>query len=108
MPGPVVPLELDLDDLDPISEIRPIDTGVRRLVIDTRLRGKAAEQAWVSVSDESGAVHFEGAPSTDGCIVVSFEHAPAVERVRVLLETSRSHRQAELALGPGWTTHAFT
>jgi hypothetical protein len=107
MPDPVVPLELDLDDLDPISEVRDVDARARRLVVDTGIRGAATEEAWVTVSDESGAVHFEGRPSADGCIDVSFEHAPDVHCVRVLLETTRSHRQAAVTLHAGWNAHAF-
>jgi hypothetical protein len=105
-------LELDLDDFgveperDPISEVRQVE--FRRLMVDTGIRGAAAEQAWVSVSDEAGAVLFEGTPSGDGCVEVSFEKAPRVERVRVLLETARSHRQAEVTLRDGRNAHAFT
>jgi hypothetical protein len=117
MPDRVLPLELDLDDLgapapapgdrDPISEVRQVDARIRRLVVDTGIRGAAAEQAWVTVTDEAGAVRFEGAPSADGCVEVSFEDAPGVQRVRVLLETARSHRQAEITLRDGWNAHAF-
>jgi hypothetical protein len=107
-----VPLPIDaLDspdlDLQPTSEVRTFDARVRRLVVDTGLRRGAAEQAWVTVSDEAGAVHFEGTPSADGCVEVSFDEAPAVESVRVLLETSTSHRQARVTLGDGWTSHVF-
>lgn len=108
MPDPVVPLELDLDDLDPISEVRPVDARGRHLVIDTGLRGPGAQHASVSVTDESGTVLFEGSPGADGCVCVSFERASAVERVSVLLETARSHRQAEVTLRDGWNAHAFT
>lgn len=113
MPDRVLPLELDLDDLgtpadrDPISEVRHVDARVRRLVVDTGIRGAAAEQAWVTVTDEAGTVHFEGVPSADGCAEVSFENAPGVQRVTVLLETARAHRQAEIALRDGWNAHAF-
>jgi hypothetical protein len=95
-------------DLEPSSEVRPVDAKVRRLVVDTGVRGDAAEKAWVTVTDAAGVVHFEGTPSADGCIEVSFEGAPAVRDVCVLLETARSHRQAQIALGDGWTAHAFT
>jgi hypothetical protein len=94
-------------DLEPTSEVRAIDARVRRLVVDTGLRSGAAEDAWVTVSDEAGVIYFEGTPSADGCVEVSFEDAPGVEGVRVLLETSRSHRQAHVPLGDGWTAHAF-
>ena len=105
-----VPIDaLDLPDLelDPTSEVRVIDARVRRLVVDTGLRRGAAEQAWVTVSDEAGAIYFEGTPSADGCVEVSFDSAPGVESVRVLLETLTSHRQAQITLGDGWTSHVF-
>jgi hypothetical protein len=96
----------DLRDDEPISEIRAIDP-TRRLVVDTGLRGKAAESASVTVTDEHGTVHFEGAPSADGCIEVTFEGVATVRRARVLLETPRLHRQAILDLRDGWNAHAF-
>jgi len=96
----------DLRDDEPISEIRTVDP-TRRLVVDTGLRGKAAESAWVTVTDERGKVHFEGTPSVDGCIEVAFESEPAVTRARVLLETPRLHRQAVIDLRDGWNAHAF-
>lgn len=98
---------LDLPDDEPISEIRPIGAQTRRLVVDTGLRGAAADTAWVTVTDERGAVHFEGAPSADGCIEVAFEGGPTVARVRVMLETPRLHRQAIIDLRDGWNAHAF-
>jgi hypothetical protein len=97
----------DLRDDEPISEVRPIDAQLRRLVVDTGLRGKAAESAWVIVSDERGTVHFEGTPSADGCIDVAFEGGPTVRRAHVLLETPRLHRQAIIDLRDGWNAHAF-
>lgn len=96
----------DLRDDEPISEIRTIE-GTRRLVVDTGLRGAAAESAWVTVSDEHGALRFEGTPSADGCIEVAFEGEPAVTRAHVLLETPRLHRQAVIDLRDGWNAHAF-
>jgi hypothetical protein len=110
VPAPIDTLDLlDPPDLDvePTSEVRTIDTRVRRLVVDTGLRRGAAERAWVTVSDEAGAIHFEGTPSADGCVEVSFEAAPGVRSVKVLLETLTSHRQAQVTLGGGWTSHAF-
>jgi len=98
-----------LDDLDrdPSSEVRAVAPSTRRLVVDTGLRGVAAEAAWVTVTDEAGAVYFEGPPSADGCIDVSFQGAPAVSVARVLLETPTGHRQAQVPLAKGWTAHAF-
>lgn len=98
---------LDLRDDEPISEVRTIESRTRRLVVDTGIRGSAAESAWVTVSDEQGAVHFEGTPSADGCIEVAFEGGPTVSRAHVLLETPRSHRQAVIDLRDGWNAHAF-
>lgn len=108
----MVPLRIDaLDQPDlepePSSEVRTVDGRVRRLVVDTGLRGQAAEHAWVTVSDELGGTHFEGTPSADGCVEVAFDAAPGVGKVRVLLETLTLHRQAEVMLGDGWTSHAF-
>ena len=94
-------------DLDPSSEIRPVTPSGRRLLVDTGLRGAAAEAAWVTVTDEAGAVYFEGPPSADGCVDVSFAMAPDVPSARVLLETPTGHRQAHVPLGKGWTSHAF-
>ena len=100
------PIDDDLD-WEPTSEVRPIAPTQRRLVVDTGLRGREAEEAWLTVTDERGAVFFEGSPNADGCIDVSFEAAPGVRTARVQLETSRLHRTAEVELGEGWTSHAF-
>jgi len=95
--------------VDPVSEVRPLPAAGRRLVVDSGLRGRGAEGAWITVSDEAGVVlYFEGTPGADGCVEVSFELSPQVKRVRVLLETARSHRQATVTLGAGWTSHAFS
>ncbi len=100
------PIDDELD-WEPTSEVRPITSTHRRLVVDSGLRGREAEEAWLTVTDEHGAVFFEGSPSADGCIDVSFEGAPAVRTARVQLETSRLHRTAEVPLAEGWTSHAF-
>jgi hypothetical protein len=92
---------------EPISEVRTIEARTRRLVVDTGLRGAAAEAAWVTVSDQHGAVHFEGPPGADGCVEVAFEGGPSVTRARMLLETTRGHRQAFIDLRDGWNAHAF-
>ncbi len=94
----------------PSSEVRPVDptVRVRSLLVSTGLCGVAAANAWVSVTDADGAVLFEGPAGEDGCIAVSFEREPKVDRVYVLLETASSHRQAEVRLGDGRTEHAFT
>jgi hypothetical protein len=100
------PIDDDLD-WEPTSEVRPVQATCRRLVVDTRLRGADAEAAWVTITDEHGAVFFEGPPSADGCVDVSFEGAPSVRTACVRLETPRLHRTAEVTLGEGWTAHAF-
>jgi len=107
VPAPIDALDLPDLDLEPTSEVRAVDARVRRLVVDTGLRRVAAEQAWVTVTDDSGVIHFEGTPSADGCVEVSFEGHPGVASVRVLLETMTSHRQAHVRLADGWTSHAF-
>ena len=95
-------------DLEPTSEVRAVSAPWRRLVIDTGLRGADAESAWVTVTDVRGTVFYEGSPSADGCVDVSFEGAPDVRAARIMLETARLHRTAEVELGEGWTSHAFT
>lgn len=97
----------DLVELEPTSEVRPVDGTVRRLVIDTGLRGSAAEGAWVTVTDDVGTVRFEGTPSADGCVEVVFDGGPESVIARVLLETATAHRQAQVRLGAGWTAHSF-
>ena len=107
MVDPADLLELDLLEFEPTSEIRAIPPDVRRLIVDTGLRGAAAEGAWVTVTDEAGAIYFEGSPSADGCVAVAFPAGSWVERASVLLETATSHRQAQVTLGPVWTSHVF-
>jgi hypothetical protein len=127
MQDPFVPLELDLNELEPVSEMRPtgarvpsarpaasarpsptgVPTAVQRLIVDTGLRGGEAATAWVTVSDEAGAVLFEGVPDAEGHVHVTFVGLPAVERVHILLETARLHRQAEVPLREGTNSHTF-
>jgi hypothetical protein len=99
----------DLADFDgdfaPTSQVRPVDSRARRLLVDTGLRGEAAEAAWITVTDESGAVVYDGALGADGCVDVSFE--PRISRACIQLETPRCHRRAEVALTGGWTAHVF-
>jgi len=95
------PVDDDFDlDLEPTSEVRAVSAPWRRLVVDTGLRGVEAESAWVTVTDQRGAVFYEGSPSADGCV--------DVRTARITLETARLHRTAEVELGDGWTSHAFT
>ncbi|HEY8038260.1 MAG TPA: hypothetical protein VIF15_00630 [Polyangiaceae bacterium] len=96
-----------LDDDGPSSEVRAIQPRARRLVVDTGLRGPAAEAAWVTVSGADEVVYFEGSPSADGCVEVSFDAAPRLDRARVMLETARLHRQKEITLVDGWNAYAF-
>jgi hypothetical protein len=96
-----------LSERSPTSEVRNVDPQASRLVVDTGLRGADAEAAWVTITDEGGTVHFEGPPSADGCIDVSFEAAPHVRLARVRLETARLHREADVELKGGWTAHRF-
>jgi hypothetical protein len=96
-----------LCETSPTSEVRQVDPRGSRLVVDTGLRGADAEAAWVTVTDDNGTTHFEGPPSADGCVDVSFESAPQVRMARVRLETARRHREAEVELKGGWTAHRF-
>jgi hypothetical protein len=93
----------------PASEVHAIDAGACRLLVDSGLRGAAAEAAWLTVTGLDGTLYFEGSMSLDGCVEVCFEasSAPPVEIVCVRLETPTTHRQAEVRLGEGWTTHSF-
>src|ERR1700734_1221842 len=100
-----MPPRLAAIDLEPTSEVRPMEGRVRRLLVDTGLRGADAEAAWVTVSGADGAIHFEGTPASDGCVEVSF--AATVESAHVQLETTTLHRQAEGKLGEGPTSYAF-
>ncbi len=97
----------ELYDSGPSSDVHPVDPRARRLVVDTGLRGEPAKAACLTVTDCDGFLFFEGPVSEHGCIEVSFEGAPHVDRVRVLLETPRRHRLAEVPLTEGWTVHAF-
>jgi hypothetical protein len=103
----VVDDPLDHFDDVPSSEVRPVAIGDRSLVVSTGQSGAAAQEAWVTVADASGVVYFEGHPDADGSVAVSLEGAPHAETVLVLLETARTHRQAEVVLGKGRTAHTF-
>jgi hypothetical protein len=98
---------LEAADSGPSSDVHPIEPGARRLVLDTGLRGARAEAAWLTVTGLDGLLLFEGPVSDCGCIEVSFDGAPRVDCVRVLLETATSHRLAEVPIGEGWTVHSF-
>lgn len=106
---PLDALDDPLDTLDdgPPSAVRSVGGDVQSLVVDTGLGSVGADAAWVTVTSPNGDVLFEGPPSADGCVQVSFAAASHVERVHVLLETATQHRQAEVVLRGAWTTHAF-
>lgn len=97
----------DLLDGGPASDVHPIDPRARRLVVDTGLRGEPAKAAWLTVTACDGFLLFEGPVGDQGFVEVSFEGAPHIDCVRVLLETPRRHRLAEVPLTEGWTVHAF-
>ncbi len=106
--SPVLPSDTgNLQEKAPASGVRHVPAAARTLllVVASGLRGRAAEGAWVKVIDPTGFVHFDGPPNGDGCVTLSFERAPHVDRVRVLLETSRSQREIDILLGAGRTEH---
>ena len=111
-PRPFAAFSPDADtepsDGGPPSDVHPIDFAAQRLVIDTGLRGRAAQAAWVTVTGADGVLYFEGSMSADGSVEVTFEGSHWVDRVCVRLETPTTHRQAEVPLGAGWTAHVFS
>ena len=94
MPLPIDALDSPDLDLEPTSEVRTIDGRVRRLVVATGLRRRAAEQAWVTVSDEAGVIHFEGTPSADGCVEVSTNPGPVTPPFEPLIAQNEPDSQA--------------
>jgi hypothetical protein len=120
MPGRVRPFE-PLDPLasmdDPAHEtdcvppsgVQPVDAGerVRALLVFTGLFGADAAAAWVTVSDCHGVVYFEGSPAADGSVAVYVNDSRRVDSLRILLETTRLHRQAEVTLSEAVTEYAF-
>jgi hypothetical protein len=93
----------------PISGVRhtPAVPRTLLLVVASGLRGRKADGAWVQVIDPTGFVHFDGPPNADGCVNLSFERAPHIDRVRVLLETTRLQREIDIKLGEGRTEHTL-
>jgi hypothetical protein len=89
----------------PISGVRHLPAVPRTLllVVSSGLRGRKADGAWVKVIDPTGFVHFDGPPNAEGCITLSFERVPRVDRVRVLLETTRLQREIDVELSDGRT-----
>jgi hypothetical protein len=96
-------------DDEPSSEVRRVETidPLRILRIFTWLRGPNTEGAWLTVTDDHGAVQFEGPLSVEGDVEIPLRHAGHVERVRVLLETVRWHRQADVCLSENLTEYVF-
>ncbi len=93
----------------PTSEVRPVEAaGARSLYVATRLRGAEAQSAIVTVTDASARVLFEGGLGADGTVHIVLEGLGEATVVRVLLETLRVHRQAEVVLARPVTEHAFT
>jgi hypothetical protein len=120
MPGRVRPFEpLDLlarkddpkeeTDCVPSSGVQPVDGGerVRALLVFTGLSGADAAAAWVTVSDPHEVVYFEGPPAADGSVAVYVNDSRRVDSLRILLETTRLHRQAEVTLSEAVTEYAF-
>lgn len=88
----------------PASEVRA--RAARTLRIVTRLRGEAAASAVVTVTDAVGRVHYEGPLAEDGTVSVALAGSRA-EIFRILLETARWHRQADVAVGADCAEHSF-
>jgi hypothetical protein len=93
----------------PSSEVRPVEAvTTRSLYVATRLRGAEAQSAIVTVTDVSGRVLFEGGLGADGTVHIVLDGLGERTVVRVLLETVRVHRQAEVVVARPVTEHAFT
>lgn len=96
------------DDAGPSSNVRPLESSGPRCILSiaTRLRGSDAEAAQITVTDETGAVRYEGPLGNDGALAIVLDGVRGP--VRVLLETARWHRQADVLVDAGRTTeHAF-
>jgi hypothetical protein len=109
--GTLVSMDDPADEADPVppSRVQAIDHGerVRALLVFTGLSGADAAAAWVTVSDCHGVVYFEGSPAADGSVAVYVNDARRVDSLLVQLETTRIHRQAEVALSEEVTEYAF-
>jgi hypothetical protein len=94
-------------DDEPSSEVRRVETIERPRVLRvfTRHHSAKADGAWLTVTDDRGYVQFEGPLSENGSVELSL--AGHVERVCILLETARSHRQTAVLLGDGLTEYVF-
>lgn len=71
------------------------------------LRGLECRQAWLTVSDDGGTTFFEGWLSADDGVEVVVTTGRPDTRVRLLLESDRWHRQADVSLDDGLTEHVF-
>ncbi len=99
----------EADAQGPSSEVRPVEAVIARsLYVATRLRGADAQGAIVTVTDVIGRVLFEGGLGTDGTVHIVLDGLGERAVVRVLLETVRVHRQAEVVIARPVTEHAFT
>lgn len=96
-------------DCVPSSGVQSVDAGerVRALLVFTGLFGADAAAAWVTVSDPHDVVYFEGPPAADGSVAVYVNDSRRVDSLRILLETTRLHRQAEVTLSEAVTEYAF-
>jgi hypothetical protein len=97
------------DDAPPPSEVRPVEGGggSAMLLVTTALAGVEAESAWVTITRAGGIVCFEGPLLDDGTVQVALDVALGAARICVRLETSRSHRQAEILVERGPNVYAF-
>jgi len=99
----------EADAEGPSSEVRPVEAvTARSLYVATRLRGAEAQSATVTVTDVSGRVLFEGGLGADGTVHIVLDGLGERAVLRVLLETVRVHRQAEVVVARPVTEHAFT
>jgi len=72
------------------------------------LRGSDAHQrAWLTITDDTETTLFEGWLSVEDGVEIELTTALAGAPVRLLLETERWHRQAQLTLSQGLTEHVF-
>jgi hypothetical protein len=97
------------DDEAPSSETRPLDVlRARTLRVFMCLRGSDAPQrAWLTVTDHTETTLFEGWLSVEDGVEIALTTALTGAPVRLLLETERWHRQAQLTLSEDLTEHVF-
>ncbi len=107
--APIASAELEgggNDEDSPASETRPLEAArpcTLRVFMCLR-PADAAQQAWLTVTDEAGGTLFEGwLPVEDGVDI----ELPCTAPVRLHLETERCHRQANVTLSEGLNEHVF-